>query len=129
MDIVLVAQAKSTEPEKKQKGKVVPFKQDLEVKEAVADGPDNPFHKKRYVGCMPYKSREVLELESAFIEFERQLYNSLVKNQRINHRWCRNALLKMYKLIRPIRKQLRENQLKIKPYAERVHPSWEGVKE
>jgi len=99
------------------------------LQEVVKNGADNPFHKKKYIGCIPYKSKEVQQLEEAFIEFEKQLYKSLVENKRINHRWCRNALMKMYKLIRPIRKELRKSELAIKPYAERIHPSWKGIKE
>ena len=126
MDIDGEAEAKFIPQGNRQKNKAGQFSQEPEVDE-VEKRADSPYHRGEFVGHYDYKSDTVKRLEVVYEEFQFQLYQSYVKNYKINHRYCRNALMEMKRLCHQIRKEVQaHNDQTIPPSKLEPHPSWRG---
>jgi len=86
-------------------------------------------HNKKFVAEPEYKSEDFKRLEAEFKKLQKDYYKANVDKNKIAHvraRWC---LLNIYKLCRPLRRELLGHRNSIPRYEDMVHPSWEGVED
>jgi len=86
-------------------------------------------HNKKFVGCPDYKTDLLKEFEETFRDFQRDYYKSYVDKNKTAHIRARASLSKLYKLCRPLRRELHEHHIQIPRWEDIVHPSWEGIED